>query len=76
MDQKTIDNNFKYHKPNSENVADFTDIRHRAKDLVELINYRCPESREKALAITKIEEAVMWANASIARSSGGTEDGE
>lgn len=28
----------------------------------------CPDSRELSLAITKLEEAIMWANASIARS--------
>ena len=27
----------------------------------------CPESREASLAITKLEEAIMWANAAIAR---------
>jgi hypothetical protein len=35
--------------------------------LAAYISEKCPESREKSLAITKIEEAVMWANASIAR---------
>ena len=32
-----------------------------------LVDNLCPESREKSLAMTKIEEATMWANASIAR---------
>ena len=27
----------------------------------------CPEGRERALAITRLEEAVMWARASIDR---------
>ncbi len=26
-----------------------------------------PESREQSLAVTKLEEAMMWANAAIAR---------
>ena len=37
------------------------------KELAYLIDDLCPKSREKSLAITKIEEAMMWANASIAR---------
>jgi len=35
--------------------------------LAAYINENCPDSREKSLAFTKLEEAVMWANASIAR---------
>lgn len=27
----------------------------------------CPSSRERSLAMTKLEEAVMWANSAIAR---------
>ena len=27
----------------------------------------CPDSRELSVALTKLEEAVMWANAAIAR---------
>lgn len=65
--QKNIDNNFKYHAPNEEKVHYYQEIREQAKRTAELINLRCPNSREKSLAITKLEEAVMWANASIAR---------
>jgi len=31
-----------------------------------IINY-CPDSRERSLALTKLEECMFWANASIAR---------
>ena len=31
------------------------------------IQGECPESREKSLAFTKLEECIMWANAAIAR---------
>ncbi len=67
MDQKTIDNNFKYHSPENEQIIKFTEIRSSGKVLAETINKHCPDSREKSIAITKIEEAIMWANASIAR---------
>jgi hypothetical protein len=42
-------------------------IRDQAKELALLVASTCPNNREHALAITKIEEAVFWANASIAR---------
>ena len=33
----------------------------------ELLERLCPGSRELSLSKTKLEESVMWANASIAR---------
>jgi hypothetical protein len=42
-------------------------VRAEALKFAEKINELCPDSREKSLAITHLEDAVMWANASIAR---------
>lgn len=67
MDARVIDWNFTYHAPDDGQTARIVGIRDTAKGLAELINVSCPESREKALALTKLEESVMWANASIAR---------
>ena len=38
----------------------------KAREFAELINGQCPDNREKHLALTKLEEATMWANKSIA----------
>lgn len=62
-----IENNFKYHSPREGQPEKYTAIREKAKELAYLIDELCPNSREKSLATTKIEEATMWANASIAR---------
>lgn len=62
-----IDNNFSYHPPREDQVGRYTDIRDEAKRLALLIAAACPNSREKSLALTNLEQAVMWANASIAR---------
>lgn len=62
-----LENNFKYHSPKEGQPEKYTAIREKAKEFAYLIDGACPNSREKALAITKIEEASMWANASIAR---------
>ena len=62
-----IENAFKYHSPKQGQQNKYVAIREKAKELAYLIDRTCPKSREKSLAITKIEEASMWANASIAR---------
>lgn len=64
---KRIENNFKYHKPNDNQIYDYQLIRTQAKGMAVVFENLCPNSREKSLAMTKLEEAVMWANASIAR---------
>lgn len=65
--KEQIENNFMYHPPKDEQPSRYFTIREECKKLALLINALGPDSREKSLAITKIEEAVMWANASIAR---------
>lgn len=63
----SIENNFTYHAPNREQLDKYASIRAKAKELAYLIDSECPASREKSLAMTKLEEASMWANASISR---------
>lgn len=67
-----IDKNHKHHPPQTrerieahENVRDATAFC--AKALVEF----CPIGRELSLALTAMEEAMMWANAAIARVDNG-----
>lgn len=67
MTNAEIERNFTYHAPKDDQQQRYESIRYKAKMLTAYINEYCPDSREKSLAITKIEEAVMWANASIAR---------
>ena len=66
-EQEILDNNFTYHPPNAEQQAKYPVVRAEAKALAETIHKLCPPSRERSLAITNLEEAVMWANAAIAR---------
>jgi hypothetical protein len=67
MEQQEIETRFKYHSPKEGQPEIYVKIRDKAKELAILINDVCPESREKALAFTALEEAVFWANAGIAR---------
>lgn len=67
MTNNDIENNFSYHAPKEGQAERYERIRYKAKMLAAYINENCPDSREKSLAFTNLEEAVMWANASIAR---------
>ena len=60
---------FSYHKPTTEQAETYLSIRDRARSFAIYLMLNVPESRERGLAITKLEEAVMWANAGIARRS-------
>ncbi len=67
LGQEELDRRFTYHKPIGDQPARYETIRSSAKKLAALIGTLCPPSRELAIAITRIEEAVFWANAAIAR---------
>lgn len=64
---KQIESNFSYHAPKEGQPEKYTAIREKAKELAYLIHEICPESREKSVAMTKLEESVFWSNASVAR---------
>lgn len=64
---KNFENIYTYHAPKDTQPKRYEAIRKKAREFATLIELSCPESREKSLAHTKLEEAVMWANASIAR---------
>ncbi len=67
MDPQQIERNFTYHPPKSGQPELYEEIREEAKKLAMMLNVTVPDSREKSLALTKLEEAVFWANAGIAR---------
>ena len=67
MEREDIEHRFTYHAPKEGQPEKYDYLRGKVRELAHLVNKYCPDSREKSLAITKLEEAVMWANASIAR---------
>ena len=67
MENKEIENNFKYHEPKNDQPKKYIAIRSKCKELAYLIDEICPYCREQSLAKTKLEETMMWANAAIAR---------
>jgi len=69
-----IENRFKYHRPSGTQPERYEGIRSTARSLAHYIIEMCPASREKGLALTNLEQAVMWANASIARNEPAPEE--
>lgn len=68
MSFKEIDRRFDHHPPKDDDtILMHKQTRDRTKQLAEIFEVTLPEGREKALALTKLEEALMWANAAIAR---------
>ncbi len=65
-----IDNLFTYHAPTEEQVGDYQEIRRTAMQLARVIEMRCPQSPDRTVAIRKLRECVMIANASIATGGG------
>ena len=67
VDNQDIKNRFTYHPPKSGQPEIYEAIREMAHHLADKVNEWVPDCREKSLAITALEEAVMWANAGVAR---------
>jgi hypothetical protein len=67
MSNEKIENNFSYHSPKEGQPEKYQAIREKAKELAYLINDTVPDSRERSIAMTQLEDTVMWANAGIAR---------
>ena len=65
--QTEITRRFSYHAPTPQAVEKLRAIRNCGKLLGEMIVELCPAAPETSLAIRKLEETVMWANASIVR---------
>ena len=61
-----LEHTFTYHAPFGSQPTRYSQIRAKAKELAELIQDSTPASREQSLALTSVQQAVMWANAAIA----------
>ena len=67
-----IDRSFTYHAPQGDQADRYGAIRAAGRELACLLALYCPESRELSLAMTHLEDTVMWANAAIARNEAAT----
>jgi hypothetical protein len=67
MTPEQLENNYSYHAPKGDQTERYQAIREKAKELATLIVETSPNSRERSLALTNLEQSVFWANAGIAR---------
>jgi hypothetical protein len=67
-DSNQIKKNFVFiPKAKPDQVERYQEVREKARGLAEFFVTVCPSSRELSLALTYLEDAVMWANNAIAR---------
>ena len=65
-DTRKIENIFTFHPVCGDQRERYEYLRRKAKELaLEFLSFT-PKSREQSLAITSLQDAVMWANAAIA----------
>ena len=65
--EEDLDRRFTYHSPHANQPERYVILRQNARIFAEHITKMCPPSRETSLALTNLEQAIMWANAAIAR---------
>lgn len=71
-DFQRVANVFVYHAPKDiekfgkKQTERYETLRAWAKDMANVIINICPYSRERSLALSNLQQTVMWANASIA----------
>lgn len=61
-----VENVFHYHSPFGDQPHRYEEIRAHARVMARMLKLNCLESRELSLALTHLQECVMFANAAIA----------
>lgn len=67
VDKEEIDLRFTFHPATPEKAKVYESIRDNAKQMAYLLYSVVPDSRELSLALTALDEVVMFANAGVAR---------
>jgi len=69
-DYERMKNRLESHQINDEGSDRISAQRIAALDYAYSIIANCPKGRERELALMRVEESLMWANAGIARDPG------
>lgn len=65
-----LDKRFSAHSVDEDQISCLESVRAAGRAMALAVLQVAPEGRERSLALTKIEEAMFWANAGIARDGG------
>lgn len=63
---KKVDDMFTYHPPFGDQAERYGELRRLGRALAHEMVALAPTSRELSLALTNLQNAIMWANAAIA----------
>lgn len=67
MERSDLERRFAYHAPTGDKASMHELARDACHRAALAINDLAPDGREKSQAVTHLEDAMMWANAAIAR---------
>jgi hypothetical protein len=56
-----IEKSYAYHKPSDTTLLKIRELRKAFSNIDKLVKEVCPASRERAVSITQLETAAMWA---------------
>ena len=71
MDAEELIHRFAFHPATDEEKRmGHTSVRGACLQLASFLNANLPDGREKALAITHLEEVMFWGSAALARATG------
>ena len=64
--RKDVEERFRFHPATPTTGPKHEEVRDLHKTLALWVMHNIPSSRERALALTALQESMMWANAAIA----------
>jgi len=67
---------YTYHRPHHDQGDRYRAVRVAGREFAKMIIECSKESREQSIALTNVEQAVMWTNAAIARNEAEEADGQ